>query len=518
MSAPAGDLRSLGTTLRRRAWILATAALLGLLGGLGYVLVVPTPLTSTSLVLLPTPALAESSSSDVDTQVRVATSAGILERAGSVVGAGLSVRQVESMIKVSSATSQLLQIDATSPRADEAQRLSQAVADSYVAYVRDTAREVTVAALSDLSKRRDDLQSQISQLQKEITASVARRRDIEPGSAEDRDEARVLAGLRAQQADLSLQLDKVRDKIAAGTPVGSSATGTSVVQAATVASGPSLVKRLLVTAPAGALAAFILAGIAVFVLARRDPRVRLRDDIADAISSPVLASVKSRPQTSVAAWTTLLLTYEATPVESWALRQVLRSLVGSKAQQRGGARPDHPQSLTVVSLSDDPRGLAVGPQLAAFAASLGVLTRLVPVVGQEDAPALWACLNEASAVSRPHLVLGPRREDEGEADLTVHLVVVDRARPDLRQLPASDAVVLSVAAGTANEQQLARVAVAVDDVSRHIDGIVVADPDPADRTTGRHTIAERSQWPALPTKLTGVATTRGSANNRSGRS
>ncbi len=165
MSAGQGDVRSFGATLRRGRSVLAAATVAGLLAGAAYVLVVPVPLTSTSLVLLPTPALAGSSSSDADTQVRIATSAGILQRAGDVVGPGLSVHQVERMIKVTSPTSQLLQIDATSARADQAQRLSQAVADSYVAYVRDTAREVTVVALSDLSKRRDDLEGQIGQLQ-----------------------------------------------------------------------------------------------------------------------------------------------------------------------------------------------------------------------------------------------------------------------------------------------------------------------------------------------------------------
>ncbi len=326
----------------------------------------------------------------------------------------------------------------------------------------------------------------------------------------------MLAGLRTQQANLALQLDKVQDKIAAGTPVGSSATGTSVVQTATAATGPTLLTRLLVTGPSGALAAFILAAALLLLVARRDPRLRMRDDLADAISSPVLASVRSYPQRSVAAWTTLLMTYEASPVESWALRQVLRGLSGGK-DPRGTARTDYPRSLTVVSLANDAQGLAVGPQLSAFAASLGIVTRIVPVAEQDDAPALWACLTDASSINRSELVLGP--EDDGQhVDLVVHLLVVDRTRPRFAGVPDSDAVILSVAAGTATEQQLARVAVAVDVAGQHIDGIVVADPDPSDRTTGRHTIAERSQWPSLPTKLTGVATTISPADVRRGRS
>ena len=69
--------------------------------------------------------------------------------------------------------------------------------------------------------------------------------------------------------------------------------------------------------------------VVLLATARRDPRVRLRDDIADAVGSPVLAAVRSRPQQSVAGWSTLLETYEATPVESWAFRQVLRGLAAA---------------------------------------------------------------------------------------------------------------------------------------------------------------------------------------------
>ena len=504
MSARVTELRSYAATLRRRVHVLAAAAVLGLAGGVVYVLVEPPPLTSTALVLLPTPAIAESSNSDVDTQVRIASSASILEQAGKAVDPDLPARDVEKMVKVSAPTRQLIQIDATSAVAANAETVSQAVADAYVNYVRDTAREVTAAALADLNNRRDDLQAQISQLQKEIAATTKRQQAADPNSSEGREEAQLLAGLRTQQANLALQLDKVEDKIAAGTPVGSSATGTLVIQRATAAEGPSMVMRLLIWAPAGALAGAIVAVALVLATARRDPRVRLRDEIADAIGSPVLAAIASRPQRSVAGWSALLGAYQATPMESWALRQVLRGLVPAKGQSRIAGRVDHPQSLTVVSLSGDGRGLAIGPQLAAFASSLGIATRLVPTVGHDRAPTLWACATEHTAPARPNLFLGNVPNGE-QVDLTIFLVVVERRLPYLGDTPASAATILSVGAGTATEQELARVAVAVDDAGRRIDGIVVADPDQTDRTSGRHTIAERSSWPALPTRLTGVA-------------
>ncbi len=84
-------------------------------------------------------------------------------------------------------------------------------------------------------------------------------------------------------------------------------------------------------------------------------------------------------------------------------------------------------------------------------------------------------------------------------------------KPSLGEAPVSEATILSVAAGTATEQELARVAIAVDDAGQRIDGIVVADPDQTDRTSGRHTMDERSRRPALPMRLTGIASADGAA-------
>lgn len=503
MSGYGRELRGYAAALRRRASILATVALIGAAGGVGYVVTQPAPLTSTALVLLPTPALAESSSSDVDTQVRIALSASILGRAGDTLKPTLSARQVSRMVKVSGATTQLIQIQATSADGLQAQALTQAVADGYVNYVRDTAKEVTSAALADLRNRRDDLQSQFDLLEKQINATVKRQQTVDPESADGRTEAQLLAGLQTQQSAAAIQLEKVENQLAAGTPVGSSATGTLVIQAATVADGPNTALRLLAAVPLGALVGALLAGAVVLAIARRDPRIRLLNDIADAIGSPVMAAIRSRPQKSAAGWATLLETYKVTPVEAWALRHVFRGLVPSKGQTRVAGAVDHPRSLSVMSLSGDPRGLALGPQLAAFAASQGILTRVVPTVGHDRAPTLWACLTEHTNPARSNLFLGSGADDEA-VDLTIFVGVIERTLPYLKIAPPSAAMLLAVGAGTATEQDLARVAVAMDDAGRHIDGIIVADPDESDRTSGRHTMAERSRLAALPTRLTGI--------------
>lgn len=511
------DLQSSVATLRRRERVLGIAALAGLVAGIAFVLVQPSLLTSTTLVLLPTPALADSSSSDVDTQVHIALSATVLGRAGQKVTPALSAPSVEKIIDISAPTNQLIQIKAASTKAVEAQTLSQAVADSYVGYVSNTAREATSAALADLNVRRDGLQAQIKQLQNEIDAAVKRQRTEDPNSPEGRKEAQLVAGLRSEQADLSVQLNKVQDMIATGGPVGPSATaGTSVIQQATEPRGLSTLVRMLIWGPFGALVCTLAAGSALLVTARRDPRLRLRDEIADSVGSPVLAAVPSKPQQSVAGWSTLLETYEATPVESWAFRQLLRGLVMSdhKGEWRGGGKVEHPTSLTVLSLSGDEGGLAIVPQLAAFASSLGLETHLATTAGHESAAALWAAsAAERESPLRRGLYVG--KLPDGQAiDLTITSVVLERSHPEFGDAPTHAATLLSVAAGTATEEELAQVAVAVDDAGRRIDGIVVADPDQTDRTSGRHTMDERTLQLPLPTRLTGVTSTKVTVDDR----
>ena len=511
------DMQSIASTLRRRSRLLAAAALLGFILGFGYVLALPPPVTSTTLVLLPTPAVSEVSNSDIDTQVRIALSATILERAGQAVAPPLSARSVKKMVDISAPTNQVLQIEATSRNGAKAQKVSQAMADAYVGYVSNTAKEVTAAALADLTTRRDDLKAEIAQLDKEILASTKRQKALNPNSPEGIKEAQLIAALRAQHADFRLQLDRVEDKIVTGGLVeSSSGTGTSVMQPATVDTGMPLLLRLLFWGSLGGLTSTVLAAIILLATASRDPRLRLRDDIADAVGSSVLAAAPGRPQVSVAGWSTLLETYEATPVEAWAFRQVLRGVApGDRAHQaRPPGKVDHPQSLTVISIAGDEAGLSIGPQLAAFASSLGIRTRLVTGVGHEwAAAALWAaCAVEHKTTLRPDLYLADVPAEEA-IDMTITLVVVDRAQPNLGEAPSA-ATILSVAAATATEQELARVAVAVDDSGQRVDGIVVADPDRTDRTSGRHTMDERSRRPTLPTRLTGISSSERVAADR----
>ena len=70
-------------------------------------------------------------------------------------------------------------------------------------------------------------------------------------------------------------------------------------------------------------------------------------------------------------------------------------------------------------------------------------------------------------------------------ELAVVVAVVDGQDPHVRRHDAPTTTVLGVSAGAVTAEQLARVAASAAADGRQIAGILVADPDPADHTTGR---------------------------------
>jgi hypothetical protein len=87
----------------------------------------------------------------------------------------------------------------------------------------------------------------------------------------------------------------------------------------------------------------------------------------------------------------------------------------------------------------------------------------------------------------------------------------------LADAPATAATILAVSPGFATREDLARLAVAVDDAGRRIDGVVVADRDPADRTTGRRTLNQRAVQAPLPIRTTGPGQVPSSTGQRTTR-
>ncbi|MEV5962716.1 hypothetical protein AB0L70_13185 [Kribbella sp. NPDC051952] len=248
-------------------------------------------------------------------------------------------------------------------------------------------------------------------------------------------------------------------------------TGARVLERPTTARGGNVAIHLGIFGLLGALIGAVAGSIGVLAKVRGDRRLRLRDEIADAVALPVLASVTSYRATDVSDWAYLLEHYSPTAVEAWSLRKTLHHL---GLDVKGGG----PVSLTVLSFAGDDKALPLGPQLAALATSIGISTSIV---------------------------VDSHQEPPGDSALSIHLVVVDREAPHLVGAEHTTNTIIALSSGTVTAEELARLAVAAATDDRNIDGLVVTDPDPTDRTIGRVSQSTRRSASRLPTLLTGTA-------------
>jgi capsular polysaccharide biosynthesis protein len=515
MSEQVLDVRSAIGVLKRHRWTLAIAAVVGVAAGAGFVYLNPPQYTSQSMVLLPAVSTDSgqdtgASTQDAATQARIATSQAVLGPAARSLKPATSAARLRSAVSVSAATNNVMQISAAAATAGTAENIARQVAKSYLAYLTEAANSLNSAQRSALSSRTKTLQSNLTSVNDELRKTRARLAHEPANGVAGRADSAAAAQLTAQQSDLALQIDQIKNQI----QNSQTSTGATLIDDATPAERPSPAVRYTLGSVSGMLiAAGLAALLLVLVVGRRSRRLRFRDEIADALGAVVIASVRSQAARSVAAWTTLLANYAPGMVDSWALRQTLRHLLGADValglpRPPGEAAKRNAVTVAVLSLGDDPRGLALGPQLASYAASVGVRTRLVATQGDTSTMSLWAACSgvyENSEV-RENLVVGTQLGSQ-MAELTVVLAVIDRHEPELTKLPRTGNTFLSVSAGAATPEDLARAAVAADDAGARIDGILVADPDDLDRTSGRHLQAERLEQIPLPIHLTGAPAT-----------
>lgn len=295
---------------------------------------------------------------------------------------------------------------------------------------------------------------------------------------------------------------------------GNGRVSANVLQSAMNATRTAPVKHLLTYGLLGILGGLLIGFIVALAASREDRRLRERDEIANSIGVPVLASFPVNHPTDAAAWTRLLDEYRPGVVHAWQQHRLLQQLgVGdvmlSDDPEVGGC------SLMLLSLSSDRGALALGPQLAVFAASRGIPTALVVGPQQNEDPTATlrtACGALASAASNRRSPLRVAAYSDGSVDkpsgaaLTILVTVVDSRTPQMPETMWTATTMLGVSAGAATAEQLARVAMSAAADGREITGILVADPEPDDRTTGRIPRLARPAHRRLPTRVDGIAT------------
>jgi capsular polysaccharide biosynthesis protein len=284
------------------------------------------------------------------------------------------------------------------------------------------------------------------------------------------------------------------------------------LERATGAAGSAPTEELVVDALLGAVAGALVGAVIALAVGRHDRRLRERDEIADSIGVSVLASFPVAHPSDAAGWITLLEDYQPGALHAWQLRQALHYL-GMAAVNINNGDESGRSSVTILSLSSDPGAIALGPQLAAFAASQGLPTVLVIGPQQEpdvSATLLTACAAPPASSKWPSQLRVFVSDDDVDvpldAALTVVVAVVDGRSPRMPATMQTTATVLGVSSGAATAEQLARVAVSADADGRELTGILVADPEPTDHTTGRIPQLSRPAQRRLPTRLKGMKT------------
>lgn len=291
-----------------------------------------------------------------------------------------------------------------------------------------------------------------------------------------------------------------------------------LLQSATTATGENRWVALAISALIGALAGALIGILVALAISRKDQRLWKRDEIANSIGVPVIASFPVRHPRDAAGWTELLENYEPAARDAWRIRQALQQLgipesvdnaILNNGSSGGGS------SLTVLSLAGDPGAIALGPQLAVLAALQGIPTTLI--VGQQEDPAAAATLRAACGMPSSESSKRPSTlqviadydaslSERFRAALTVYVAVVEGQALQLPRALGESRMILGVSAGAATAEQIAEVAINAATHGHVIAGILVADPEPADQTTGLVPQLARPTRHGMPTRLGGKAT------------
>lgn len=264
----------------------------------------------------------------------------------------------------------------------------------------------------------------------------------------------------------------------------------NLLQPATSVAGMAPLASLIIDVMIGTISGGLIGGLIALTINRSDPRLRGRDEIANSVGIPVLASFPVAHPSDAVGWTRLLDDYQPGVRHALQLQKVLHHLATAAADADDGDNAGR-LSVTIVSLSSDPGALALGPQLAAFAASQRIPTVLF--IGPQQDPDATATLQIACSEAAPANHSGLLRaivsqDHKGmppDIALTVVVVAVDGRSPRIPDTARTATTLLGVSSGAATAEQLARVAVSADAEGSEITGILVADPEPGDHTTGR---------------------------------
>lgn len=489
------DLGRVLRTLRRRWRWLGGLIAVGVAYGTLLTLIQSPVYKARSLVLLPPSATDPQGRPlrSMETEAAIAKSAEILQAAGATFDPPLSARTLRDKVETQVLSADILRVDVEAGRARAAKELADAVANAYVSYSNGAAAVQADSRVAVLQAQGVDLDRRIRELETEINAGIVKLSGLDQRSAEAARQVALLDAMRTEQVEASRQLSTVNGRIAdVKLSAQLSSRGTRVLQTADMPSRAAQPRPLFNIGGAGVVG--MLAGVVIaLAFDRNDGRLRRRGDIARAVGAPVVASLSVPRRKREARCRALLDLWQPNVVEALALRQAFTRL--------GVADEQPPANVLVVTLPGDPAGPLLALEMGAFAASMATSTAVV--IASDDrstAEVRTACAAARNSPVRPRLWVHDLTSatdsvDLRHADLSLAVVVSDGKALTAPTWGRRTLAALVVTAGHATPEELAAAALACADSGHPVRGVVVANPDANDRTSGllRPAMAARDQ-------------------------
>ena len=482
MSEQEFDVRRALRAVCQRPWTVAAFVAVGALVPVGALAWHPPMDQATALVLVPGAAASTSSGSAVSntnvTDSEIANSSVVLGPAGTKADPPLSLETAKQRVSAVPVGTNLVQITASGPSPRQAEALADAVATRLVNFTISSSSSLQGSALTGLQAEAAQLTDQITSLDKQIQTERNDLAATGSSSTAGQQATELLATLTTAASDAGLQLESVDSQIAAAKlDIAATNGGTEVIQYATSASPPSLLRQVLAVV-AGALVGLVLGAGYVLIRHRRGLLVT-RDEIAHAAGAPVLLSTTVGRWHRSSDWTATLRRYEPTAAERW---NVTKALTGLEIPDAGQL------VLTVITVAGDRASMGLLTQFALSAAAMGIPTSIA-ITSDDDASVALRNAGDLLAArgetARPNLTLGKGLPPADEStDLTLVSIVVDPVQPKLPAYVARGVILLAVPSGAVDEEQVARVLIAVGREGLSLTGVFVANPAAEDQTAG----------------------------------
>jgi len=276
--------------LRRRWWVVAACAVVGLLGAAAYLVVAPKTYTATATVFVKTTGAdvgdgitgnrTSGALVNLDTEAQLVKSGTVAALAGRSMHSSLTAYELAKQVTVTvPPNSQVLTIACDAPTGQGAAACANAFAAAYLQNRSATATSVLNAQIKTLAGKVSALEKSMAKLNTAISG-------LAKNSATRLSDLAALAGDRIQAKALNGQITSL-------TGLAANVNGGRVITPATAPGKPSSPSKSVVL-PSGLVAGLVVGLVVAFVWDRRDRRLHTAADVERLLGLPVLLNLSRK--------------------------------------------------------------------------------------------------------------------------------------------------------------------------------------------------------------------------------